>query len=479
MEQSTISQILKSKLFLITVGVLIILTALIIVAFIALTPKYPSYKVSQTPLNNDNNFAYLSGSSIYAFNGLSFYKVSTDNRQVEVLSSGQKLPKPYRIYWANDNGALMSFKESFIRTQVASQLSSRGVDDTSFADTYLWYLSFKDNSLRIVEDSLPQTDTVHYSEADQGFYYLKAFGGGSVEGHPALQVNFYSIKDFELSIVNEDIEMVDTSYTGVCPKSQSGVCVVGRDRDELTSNKLVEVTKGGELNTLLASEGRLIATSSASKYLTTTPDVSSQGEDPEDITPTQTSINDLATGTSFALDFKVGSESVVTSFIDENTFYAIRSNTETGEGGASYLSATNNILGQISTKEKYFSSDNNSFSGGVVGTVSYGKSGVTLLTSTDGSQFLVSKEEDSGINLDRIPVNEVQTIVNSCVKSSAVNSQFFEENHLFRIYFNDNDQFSKNIKAFSSCMATKPEMMFGYQYDLFGVSPINGRITTD
>ncbi len=70
---------------------LFLVTTLVVILAIPSQQKVIEYRIQDTPLST-TSFSYISGSELYAYNGLSFYKINlAESNNITVLSSGQKL----------------------------------------------------------------------------------------------------------------------------------------------------------------------------------------------------------------------------------------------------------------------------------------------------------------------------------------------------------------------------------------------------
>src|SRR4030095_11853492 len=184
----------------------VLIPVFIIVAILLSKQAFTEHSVVETTLNADRNFSYLSGTNMYAYNGAAFYKIALDsNNAVSILYSGTKLPTPGAIYWANERGALLNFKESFTLTRVEQELHATniGVSESQQDDT--WYLDFSSGSLQRVNDLPVEPNLVVYSEKDKGFYYIP----NTPDDKTALR--FFNIESNNDQLLAENLKLVDVS----------------------------------------------------------------------------------------------------------------------------------------------------------------------------------------------------------------------------------------------------------------------------
>lgn len=463
----------------VAVVVIIIIAILLIVRPGQVTN--PDYKLYRTGFNATQNFTYINGSDLYAYNGAGFYKVDLNDSDsgVSVLNNGIRLPAPSHVYWANDKGAMLTFKESFYRTKVEDVLRTKGQDINDTTKAFAWYLDFATGNLKLVAAQPIDAASVSYSEASDGFYYMPINSTEAV---------FYSIAKDTNSIAARNVLLTDISYATQCQTDSQRFCLIARDATNPQTQKLFGIDNSGKLNVILDSEGRLFPTNNPALYISS-PQGNKTASDPRkddgeqaDFRNSPAYLEDISAKDKHSLSFDIsGIGNLFTLFTPTNTFYAFDTSSDanaTSEGGKlSYRFGSIDSSGNASSKQfpiQY--ADGSAYTGQVISIVPGTET--MLLTDINGQQALFSQNANSSVTA--VAQQDVQNIIQECTTRSIQSSQYFESSHMFRIYVIDDANFAPTIKAFSNCLAKSSKSAFvGYTYQFAGVSPENGRTTTD
>lgn len=472
------------KLKLLMIGAALIV--LIIVLAISLWPKetFPQHKLSKTSLQATQEFGYLRGTDIYAFNGMAFYKLNlNDTSKPTILSSGMKLPEPNNVYWANSRGALMTFKESFILSQVETELQARGEQLTPSTEAYAWYLDFASRSLKLVS-KLPITPNLaYYSEKDGGFYYMT----GGNEDPNATPLYFYDIASGQNQTISNDLAVVDITGLRQCSGAER-LCFIARDRSNTATEKIYGIDGTGQKKVVLDSPGRLFATNNPDFYIAVGrgEDLShgTPGEHDEvqvDYGPEPAILHNISAKTSTPLGFDVSGSDIIAHFSQNGEFYVLDSNlTEASEGKQNVSYRSGRLSDQKASSDVYpmTYADGTAFTSAIIDITSH-NGNQSLLTLLDGSQAVFTAQPNVPAIISKSQT-EVQKTIDSCLGSGRQESQFFPETRQFRVYFVENTNLATDIAAFSNCMAqSDPSTLIGYNFRFATRDPINGRITSN
>lgn len=476
-------------------GVLVVLAVAGFAVLIALwlsRPDPKAYELSSTQLKSDTQFGHLSGSDIYAFNGLSFYKINTDTQAVTVLLSGRKLPTPSRIHWAGSQGILVNFKQSFYRSQVDEALQSMGLALNRDSQDYTWYLDFASGSLKLVSKLPIKADLAVFSADEQGFYYIPDYSNAGDFGHEAgapdptkTPLLFYNLATGQVETVSNDLAVRDVSYIGLC--SSYRLCLIDRTA---AGHKLLAVEQTGQTKSLVDARGRLFPTNNGDLFVKLDDDLVIQeharggtNETPEDVDfdETPARLYDVRDGSEKDLGFTVGNSEIVMHLEASGDFYVIDNLLASPDNNtpSRYRSG---VLKGDSASSKLLPlrlSDDEDFTNVPILGASHGGSDQSLLTGLDHTQLLfAAKDRVGGFSLAES--SAVQAAIDSCGAAVIASSQYFSESRLFKVYFADEPDLAQHLQTFGDCLSDNgAPVLLGYSYYFGTVDPVNGRITSD
>ena len=470
-----ISRLMQQKKALLVVAGLAVFVAALSWFLFYMHPQ-PKVTIQKLPFTSSENFPLIKGDDIYAYNGLAFYKTNLyDQGEVKVLSSGTKLPSIRELFWADEVGAFLVFDDSaYVRSLTESVLSAQGKSVDKFTREYLWYFRFSDSSLHPVDTTPPTSNTSgFYSSSKNGFYYLPEVDheeGGEGQYPP---LRFFSTKTLENSELENTIRMQSANYMGPCVDSYI-FCAIG---DQGGSSVLVGYAEDGKSNTLLRTPGFIAGTNMANKFLKITPTKGGGSED--SFVLMGTSLFDAKTGKTVASDIKTYSRAVVVSEQSDGSLYALSTGSDSPERSTTLLSGGKTILGPTRTSGAELSvPKGESSSGSIVGNIMYGKNGVAAFSDENDVTYLLS----SSSTTPHITVQQPSVIkkaVDACTKAYGVENSYYDDSKLFKVYFSDDQAFTTHIKQFSDCLLKSSGAVVGYHYYFGGISPKNGRYTTD
>lgn len=454
---------------------LVVMAVIVAVGIIALLWLLRSNATFQTPLlyktglNDTQNFAHIQGPNIYAYNGLSFYKLDRSaNNKITVLQTGLKLPTPERIYWADDHGALITFKESFLSTAVEKALQAQGLSVDDATSNYTWYVDFASGELREVSQLPVQQDLIHYEPSENGFYYVTT---NSIRQQ---RLHFYNIQTNhdDLSLL---LDMANASSMQPC-SGNLRICLVGYKTLDQQNQNLYGVTKANKLEQLYASPGLIITTNATDKVVVAQLNPDSEDEDVH-VEGGPASLYNVREKSLRKLGFDIKSPESMVHFLDANNFYVLDFDTRI-KNLPTYTSVTVDSREHFASKTTLLTfGDGTPFVDSIL-EIDQGSNNDALLTSSSGEQFLFSTVQ-SNIRTMIKDKSTVEKAIKNCTISNEQSSQYFDDTHTFRIILNT-DSFDRKIKLFGECMQkSESTVVFGYNYTFAGADPFNGRLVTD
>lgn len=454
-------------------------------------PNYPQYQTQATGLNASRSFATLSGSKLFAYNGLAFFTIDTaQNNKLDILSRPGKLPAPDNVYWADDKGALMTFKASFISTTVEAALQAKGLEVNDETSRYTWYFNFKDSSLNLAYPGPISSGLAVYSQADGGFYFtsddsamLDLVTADNNQSVPVTyKLYFYKLATKTLSTVNESLGVTTIEYMAECRIGDQRLCLAARSIDN-SKLGLYGVNTTGRVKKFFETGGRIIPTNQPNLFATTDqqPATSNKNSQEDAAEPKNPLIlRNIADGSKTALGFDVATENIVLNFSGKS-FYALIAGTPVdGRIANGYYSGE--IKGQRVTSQLRLlsNSDKSPYQQGFINQSGYGTNQTVLVTAATNDQFLISPKSATP-PMTTIPNPKVATqTVENCVKNNASTYQYFNDIRQFKVFFIDDASRSAKMQAFSTCLInTSAGQLAGYSYYFGTEDPWNGRITSD
>lgn len=466
--------------WLILIGFISILLILLIIVFSRVS--FQERRMHPTPLTASINHGYLIDDAVFFYDGASFQKINSQTGEKEVLATGIKLPNPAHIYWSPE-GALLNFDSSFLLTEVQSKLENIDKELDERTRKYTWYLDFSSDELSLV-DSLPVNPRwASYSENDSGFYYATSEVNQESRSLTSA-LKFFNTESLKNSVLVESLELVDISYIGSCTDYK--VCLIARHNDDIGSERLYAFDEEDKLKEIFDSKGRLFTTNRPYQFLVVSQDTqSSDGEDiPEEVIYSEepSSLVNIKNNTSQALGFDVGNAEIILGFIDEDEYFVLDDQIDenvTSEGTYYRAGTLNGWLGRPTNRvlPLLLNEEGTLFTDKLTTRVSFGAEGDLLVSSFSGNQYLFSeKQEINGFT--ELNESEVSKNIEVCGASSNMSSfDYLRTSKLFKIYFENNSQFTENIMGFGKCISSTNTL--GYNLYFGGLDPRNSRIVTD
>ena len=467
----------KKVLLGLAVGLAILFGVLLV---FALRPKekFDQGWIHKANLTYDQNYTYLQGSTLYAYNGAAFFSTDKSGRTT-VLNAKYRLPTPDSIYWANDKGALLTFKASFYSTQIEAEIKNHGGSlAQEKTKEYMWYLDFSTNQIHLVNTAKPSA--AYYSTKDNAFYYAVTNGS-------ALELHSYSLdtsKDQQLDTLQNI-----TDVTRLTKCADQKLCFIGRDTYNQDSQRLYGIDQSNNLAQLYDSKGRIFPTNDANKY-TVVESVSANnntdtGDDEADFPDTPAFLYDAINKSKRGLGFKTGISPVTLIFRSSDEFYAFSDQFTTSYNGQDNVPAyeAGRFKGRGEAKiaaMPLLTANGSVLKDKLTSQLSQGGDGFALLSAASQQQYLFDFNQASK-DIPVVDQTQATATVDNCIKTAGlVGKDYFEDQKLYRIIFYDTAGFQQKIAKFDMCLenATQPPLI-GYQYSFVGIDPKFKRIVTD
>lgn len=446
--------------------------------------SYTQHYVTKTNLKQSENFSYLDGSKILAYNGLAFYQIdlSQDNK-ISTLSDGQKLPTPEKVFWASDKGALMTFKSSFTYTLVEDELAKLGKKLDSVSRNYVWYYDFASGKLSLVSEDPLRAKLAAFSKKENGFYLTVEQSKGDFTKMPVL---FYDLN--KTVTVTDSIGYGEALNMFICPSDVGGnVCVTSRNEESVGKQIVQRIDRNGQKKTVYETEGQIFESSNPNYLLASKVEAKEREEDPVegDVFQGNATLVNLATNEETDLDFQTTGSSLIGNIPDDGSFYVIDTTLASTklnkkDGSATYTSGTINDKSVKFGSNTLLSADSTTWEGGVINLFSYGDSGRTLVADFDGSSVVVSP--DQGINpIPIVGTEDVKKLVGNCVKTAGLSDfQYFEDSSTFRLLLVESPTWHQQLNGFTDCVnSPSSKAMYGFNYQISLRDSSNGRLISD
>lgn len=459
-------------------GLLLFLSVLLLIIFWPRT-TYEQYKLLKVPLDLSNSHAELTGNTIHAFDGMAFYSLDINTGKITPTWSGERLPTPTKVFWADSRGVLLNFGTSFSHTRIDTIIRAGGKRPNDTTRNYTWYLDFATGELTLVNELPVRPDMAIYSETNNGFYYIPDYSQfGSDEDSELLPSNaplhFFDIAARSNRIVVEDLKITDISHISMCPQS-GAICLIGRDIELTETEKLFSIDTAGQKSVGLESNGRLYPTNQPELYISVPAENRGQSTEDVNFTEAEAVLHNLLTNNQIKAGFKVGSGDIIAAFSPSGSFYIIDDTKPN-----LYLTGWLNEDKIKLTESNLTDANNTRIDFQPVSNVSYGDNGTGLIPSIDGNLFLLSSSPPSIQLPQKLDYQEAETEIKTCANQYAHDTQYLQSSSMFRILFADNDDFATQVKGFSNCvLSSNPQALIGYYYQFAAISPVNGRISSD
>lgn len=458
----------------------LVLILVVLILLLWPQPNFRQYSPTDTGMVARDNFGILYGSDLLGFNGMSFYKADTAaDGAVTVISKSAKLPKPSRVFWATDKGALLNFEESFTGTIVENALFQNGQSITKFTELYSWYFDFSTGTIHKVSDAPLLANGAVYSKEDNGFYYMpdySPFGPYEDLDYPveSSPLYFYSIDKKANELISTDLQLTDVSHINQCPNVPQSVCIIARDKSNTREKKLYKVTKLN-MSVLLSSSGKIFPTNRPEYYIVAEAAEKSSGEEEIiDYTSMTAKLHDIRDELSIPFDFEIGADDVVTYIHDDNHFYMLNAHDE-----SRYRSGEIKKNRIRSQKHTLLTNDGLAYQEKLTTYVSYGNKGMVLIATQNNDQIILSPSDMKPVVLD-VSQEEAQKVVTNCTELHAQQNDYAESLDMFRVFFTEDSTFNSSLTSLGDCISKQNNTVLStYNFYIGLLDPRNGKITSD
>ena len=407
------------------------------------------------------------GANINVYNGNSFYTIDTANNNAMkvVYTPTYRLPTVSTMTWADNKGALLTFRGGIVNTPVYDYFTAHDIDTTSDS-LYTWYLDFTTGELSIVGEFDIDGTSAFYSHKDRGFFFAPLDLSESIPTDNSLW--YYDIGAKSSHVVIQDF---DTTVKSIqqCDTEAGNVCITGyRFSDDYSTNRLIAVSKDStNATTLHTLTGKIVPTPIRNMYvLLSGIDNSKQNSDDERFRMSTYYENiqtlNISTKETHNYDGIVYERSVAAGAKD-NKLYLVD-----GE--------TNEVVwllgnGKITTIK---ADENQSIDEGIT-VIDNQLNPNVLVAGVDGDVYMLS--EKSVTKPQFANPTRAADIIDEC--TNYYGGKATADGTTYTVLVEDNDNFNRAANSIKRCIASKPEVLLNYTYIYRGYSSVNGRISTD
>lgn len=466
--------------------ILLVVVSIFIVVVIFSRSDFKKYAFQETSLSSQQNFGYMQDDKLYSYNGMVFSEYNLLDGNIRVLHTGTRLPAPKKIYWAADNGVLISFKQSFIGTEVERILQQQGKTVNRTTMEYVWFLNFKTGKLQQVEQLGDDVGTGTHIPSD-GLIYFTSLGTINDEFTPLIS---FSTDSGEVERIT-NLPIIDISYVGDC--AQEKLCIVGRDAADKKNVQLYSM-KISEQNpeSVLSVQNTISPTNNPDIFVIT--DTKESGEEIElasgdehgnedvDPVPGVLSFYNISTGArddglfevsgdiiSSYIDSSSGDFLIINNALDEDSEYLYYS----GRYKDSAVKATEYpvIYGGEKDDTPIFISSNGQSGRGYL-----------LLSDDQGTQVIAKHPSLEDTKLPEVKqYDDIRRITEDCPSliGKPIEQQYFEESRIVRIFLQEDTYLQSNIQKIAQCIGKEIKNTWSYNFKISTLDPTNGRITSD
>ena len=459
----------------------------------------PGYVVHETGLTSDQSFSAVQGNELFSYNGLVFYKQPlSGTKNVTVLSSGIKLPQVARMQWAGSKGAAVQFKGSYVGTAVYDTLLAQRISsDSSTLQNYWWYVDFSKGTVSILTKRA-LNPSPKFSTAANGLYYFAP--DQTSEAFKRLLL-FYDVATGQTKNIGSSVDIAQVNDMTIC-KSGQLLCVIGRDSSQDKTFKLYSfnASTGSEKTLLTEVTGNIVVSNDPDLFASVPageneskgyadPRQDEGANEDTDPAPSQVSVFDVNTKQSYSLNFQASVDTTALPYFTKQGNFAwfsgaINSNSDDGSNlenfEPGFRAGVNALSGEArSNLFKLVKADGQKVSKSMIA-LSAGE-GPALLTDTGGDQYIFTTSTESPVASKQSEKPATDAVV-SCLAAAGQGSEqeFNKEQSTFSIFITYDNTFTTRTRAFADCVASKGTVgLIGYNYQLVGVDPKNGRIVTD
>lgn len=451
-----IQALLKNKLVIIT---LISVVILVVVLIVFLTLSRPvKMSATNTRLTLDNTIA-IHNESIISYNGSSFIQIDpfTDSQPSTVHTPKQRLPSISQIVYAHDKGMLLNFSEGIINTPVFDYKIAHNLDLTS-DNNFTWFLDTKSGKLAFVSTDKIDSDLSFYDAQKHGFYFLADSDTGSYS-----TLKFYDITAKKMTTINNKLSLQSAKKIQQC---DDHLCLIGaRIGDSGGKESVFRLDKEtGETKDTISSDGPVLATPDVNTYALFSE--TARAEDVHQIYQKMT-LQNISTNESSDFKSNFIADTMSIGKVHDRYYYLDGQDSQ-------YIQLSNKMSESTFTTPK-----NTDFDEGYIN-IKKSSNTFSLIGSMGRNVYILAPKNAVKNQFTQAPENTLNDTVRTCTGTVAKSS--FSVNNDTKevtVQIPDDGSFNEHYKSINQCLGKKQAIQLGYGYRFSGVSPTNGRITTD
>lgn len=452
-----------------TVAVSGLILLLVMLFFILLgIHTQPVPLLTKLPFSSQSRVG-LKDNYLYSFNGIGFMKTDITSGETKTLLSGLRVPTIGNIWWAGDEGALVTFSGSLYGTQVYDRLIQDPSSlNYSVFSQYVWYIDFSAKTISLVSTIPLYQNIAYYNSRQHLFYYVtEAYSEDDPVTNPdqqsepdeeQKQIRTYTFnpKSATSSLISIDMPL---SFIGtVAPCDDTGFCLIGMSGDKKQS--IIQL-KGGAYTTVYSNSDAqyIIPTNNQDVfYLAYPTDTSTDGDYSDDPKPFRLSYWEKSSG-------KVSDTNILTPTADTLSIMHGLESTEViyPEPGTQVAQSSTSIIGLRSVITKTI--DPKIEAGEVI---SYGttNSALALVSNMNGDFSLLSLEPPK---LPHDSEESIASSISACLSQGsnilAVKNPQDSSNYLLSIPVSTDDS-TTSLDLLSDCLMKRPKQVFGITFTI-------------
>ena len=464
------------------IAFILLLVIVLLVWLVVSLLKPATLNISPTNISLDDGVT-ISSDKVITYNGSSFVEISPADSTAKVIYTPQtRFPSVEGITYAPGSGMLLTFSGNILETPVfdyklKQDLESNGDvqfnTDLTSDNYYTWFLDFKTNKLKFVLAQEIDSSLAYYNTDDSKFYFVN---GDEYEGFTDFLS--YDIKTNKMTRLSTDLDYTDVKSIDQCGDS---TCIVGHKNSSVDTSVLSKISSKGKISEVKKIEGDILPTPDKMTfaYLTEPDNAPTEDDNSEHdeygagiVSYQKLNIDNISTGESQEYSGLYKSGGAIGMYDDH--FY--------------YMSGTDGTYQYLkrSTHDIDFNYDD-SESDFAEGFININKVGANfaLIADVDRNVYIVSKSKNIDV-FNRASQDEVNKNVNTCAEKINDGISVRSEDDVtsafdvdFEILVPDDDNFNSTIHNINTCLAENTENLIGYSYMFTGVSPLNGKITTE
>lgn len=462
METTLLERIMaRKRLVAFVIGLLGIVIILLTILF-----RVDGLSISRLNLPSDNLSVGTDGTTLRAYNGAFFYKIDlTKDTDPAVLGGGVKLPEITHALWADDDGVLLNFDQSFVNTAVDDVARKENLSYTEKAQS-TWYFDLSTDTLHHVGNYLLYSKAHYFDSKNSTLYYLEADEG--------LALHAFNTSTKQDSIIPLSITLDTINYVDKCYNSEK-VCLVGKPLDNPTRTKIYSVADDSKMKEEFSADGELypILGSSYGLILKNEDLVSATGDG---VVPEyqKGSFTNLATGEEMDISERfTPNGAVYTTYGEQGDRLAL-----IGTSNENYTTVKRMLFGPSTQSGRLKYEDGKEFTSAVVINAAPTPNSI-LIEISDGQYGIFAPKGYVKADLSVEPSEEVTRYAKTCTdKIEDARIEYDDSNTRLTLLLPDDQNFSSNVARLSDCVAERADLTYGYDIALTSYDRKSGRVTS-